>query len=106
MAVVWFLTRAAVKISLFQDNYLSYSIPHRENVGEKQYQSFAVSRNLQKAKNRFIEANIYKNISISDTTPNSVSTSTGLRVSNMISSSHNVTNVTFSFETYLNAKTR
>ena len=39
-------------------------------------QSFAVSRNLQNAKNHFIEAKSYNNIRISDTKPNFVSTST------------------------------
>jgi len=29
MAVLWSLTRAAVKLSLFEDSDLSYSIPHR-----------------------------------------------------------------------------
>jgi len=38
-------------------------------------QSFAVSRNLHNATNIFVEAEIYKNIRINDTTSNSVSTS-------------------------------
>ena len=33
--VLWSLTRAAVKLWLFQDKYFSYSIPRRGNVGQK-----------------------------------------------------------------------
>jgi len=52
-------------------------------------QSLAVSRNLQNAKNHFIEAKIYNNIRTSDTTPNSVPTSTWVCVtSNMKKYSH------------------
>jgi len=51
-------------------------------------QSFAISRNLQNVKIIF-EGKIYKNIRISDTIPNSVSTSTWLCVtSKMKNSSH------------------
>ena len=50
--------------------------------------SFAVSRNLENAKYHFIEAKIDKLTESSDTTPNSVSTSTRLCVtSNMKSTS-------------------
>ena len=51
--------------------------------------SFAVSRNLKQAKYNFIEAIADKLTESSNTTPNSVSTSTWLCVtSNMISTSH------------------
>ena len=51
--------------------------------------SFAVSRNLKHAKYHFIEAITDKLTESSDTTPNTVSTSTWLCVtSNMISTSH------------------
>ena len=51
--------------------------------------SFAVSRNLKHAKYHFIEAITDKLTESSNTTPNSVSTSTWLGVtSNMISTSH------------------
>jgi len=51
--------------------------------------SFAVSRNLKHAKYHFIEAITDKLTESSNTTPNSVSTSTWLCVtSNMISTSH------------------
>ena len=51
--------------------------------------SFAVSRNLKNAKYHFVKAKIDKLTESSDTTPNSVSTSTWLCViSNMKSTSH------------------
>jgi len=60
-----------------------------DNIGQKELTIFAVDRSLQKAKSHFIETKIYKNIRISDTAPNYISTSTWLRViSNMKSSSH------------------
>ena len=50
--------------------------------------SFAVSRNLKRAKYHFIEAITDKLTESSNTTPNSVSTSTWLRVTSNISTSH------------------
>jgi len=58
-------------------------------MSDRSRQAFAVSRNLQNAKNYFIDAKIYKNIRISNTTSNSVSISTWLCVpSDIKSSSH------------------
>jgi len=66
--------------------------------GRSSKQSFAVSGNSQNAKNHFIEPKIYRNIRISDTASNSVSTSTWLRVvSNMKSSSHKTWQTPHSF---------
>jgi len=66
---------------------LQYNTRHRAKCRTEA--ASAVSRNLQNAKNHFIEAKIYKNIRVSDTTPNYLSTSTRLCVtSNMKSSSH------------------
>jgi len=55
------------------------------------FQSFSVSRNLQKCPNSFfIEAKIYKkNIRLSDTTLNSISTLTWLCVTSNMKSSQN-----------------
>jgi len=92
MAVLWFLTRAAVKLSLLQDNNLSYSIPHRvkcrtEAVNSPFLETCKMLKFLFLSKLKFIKISIR----ISDTTPNSVSTSTWLCVTpNMKNSSHKI----------------
>jgi len=81
MAVRCSLTCAAVKVSLFQDNDVSYSIPHRVKCRTEAVNNPSQSlETCQNARNHFIEAKIYKNIKISDTTPNSSSTSAWLCV--------------------------
>jgi len=61
--------------------------------------SFAVSRNLQNAKNHF-EVKIYKNVRISDTTPNCFNINMAMcNIQHEKLFTQNVTNVIFSFET-------
>jgi len=72
MAALWSFIRAAIELLIIVSSNLPYSIPHKEKCRTE----VAVSRNLQNTKNHFIEAKICKNIRISDTTLNSVSTST------------------------------
>ena len=78
----------ACKLSLFQENNLSNSRPHW--VECRREAANHLSRSLETCgKYHFIEAKIDKLTESSDTTPNSVSTSTWLCVtSNMKSTSH------------------
>ena len=62
-----------------------------------------VSRNLKNIKKYFIEAQIYE-LTVTDTTPNSVSTWTWLCVAYHLTWKLNVTNIIFIFETSPNTK--
>jgi len=103
MDVLWSLTCASVELSLFQDNDPFYSITRRVNCQIEAILTIfrGLYRNLQNVKNHFIEAKIYENVRIGNTTPKSVSTSTWQCVT---SSMKNVTNATFNFETSPNTK--
>jgi len=81
MAVLWLLTRAAVKLSLFQDSDLSYSMPRRVKCRTKA--ASHLSRSLETCnipKIILSKLKFIKNIRINEIIPNSVSSSTWLCV--------------------------
>jgi len=60
MVVLWSLTRAAVILSLLQENNFSNSVPHRLKCRTKAVNHLSRFVNLKNAKNYFIEAKIDK----------------------------------------------
>jgi len=60
MPVLWSLTCATVKLSLFQGNDFIIVHPTESVVGQKQLIIFRGLQKYENAKNHFIEAKIYK----------------------------------------------
>ena len=89
MAVLWSLTCAAVKLSLFHENNLSNTISHRVKSRTEAVNHLSRSLETWKMLKIILSKLKFQNTRISDTTPNSVLTSTWLCVtSNMKSSTH------------------